>query len=163
MSILTIAEARALITTALDDTNLATVIEREEELAVWRCGPPGDGTTEISEAHEPEGRAIYLRLPIESVTSVTEDGTTVATTEYVIWPKDGRIKRTGQWRGLVEVTYVPQDTTALWKAVMVELVRLALEQTAMMREEVTQEYRYEAASWESARERLYRRLNYLSV
>jgi len=164
MTLLSVEQARTLITTALDDTALTAVIEREEAMVLQRIGVPGDGTTEVTEIHDVTGRTLFVRLPILSVTSVSEDGTPLPATDYVIWPDEGRIKRDGFWRGaVVTVTYVPQDTAARWQAVMVELVRLALEQTAMDREEVTQEYRYQASQWEAKRERLYRRLNFLSV
>ena len=168
MTTLTVTEARALITTALDDTALSAVIAREEAEATRRCGAPGDGTTTVVEQHEVTGRNIFTRLPILSVTSVTETpegGTaaTVAANQYTVWMSDGRIKRTGAWTGLVTVTYVPQDTRPHWRQVLIELTRLAIEQTAMKAENTAGEYSYQAPEWEATRERLYRRLNYLSV
>ena len=170
MSILTVAEARALLATALDDTALSAVIEREEAMVLERIGPPGDGLTAISETRDGTGRALYLRLPIASVTSVTEQpytssvATTVPASEYVVWAAEGRIKRhVAPFQGTVTITYVPQDTRDKWKSVLIELVRLALEQTAMRSENTAGEYSYTAPEWEAARERLYRRLNFVSV
>lgn len=166
MTIVSIDDVRAVITTVLDDVDLHGVIAREEAEAQRRFGAPGDGTTARTETIEACGADVFTSQPILSVTTVTERnlaGTaqTVAASRYYLWPGQGRITRTdGHWLPIVTVTYVPADVRERWRSVLIEIIRQALEQTAMRGESVAGEYSYQAPDWEAQRVRLYRRLKF---
>lgn len=169
MSLLTIAEARALITTALDDIQLQTVIDREEAEMVRRHGAHGDGTSTITIELEGGKTDLFLNRTIASVTSVRErtltgSYATVASTDYLSWITQGRVQRLNSaWRDIVEVVYAPGDDRSQRKQVLIELVRLALEQTAMRGENIAGEYSYTAGDWELKRSTLLRRLGFMPI
>jgi hypothetical protein len=168
MTLLTVAQVRAVVTTALDDTRLSEIIEREEAEAERRFGVPGDGTTSRTETLEACGADVFTAAPILTVSSVTERtlttaAQTVAASRYHVWHGQGRITKTdGVWLPIVTVTYVPADVRDRWRSVLIEIVRQALEQTAMRSENVADEYDYQAPEWEAQRVRLYRRLKFTS-
>jgi hypothetical protein len=63
--------------------------------------------------------------------------TTLTSTQYYAYPGQGRITRLSEgtrWGRSVVVTYVPADDRPLRTQVLIELVRQALEQTAMAAE-----------------------------
>lgn len=171
MTLLTVAQARMRITTDLDDTDLAAIIADEQAMLVARLGAVPDGATAITETHylDRAQQSVYLHRPVLSVTTVTEAaaiGETAATltaSQYTAISKQGRLIRLdagATWGAVVTVTYVPEDQSAKWRAVLIELVRLAIEQTAMQAESVAGEYSYTAPNWNEARARLYRRLQF---
>lgn len=168
-ALLTVADARRLITTALDDTDLAAIIADEEAELIRKCGAHGNGTVEVTDTLTGGGADLFLPRPFVSITSIAEQqsdfgtASTVATSAYLAWGAQGRIRRNGRWGASVSVTYVPIDDQARRRAVLTELVRLALEQTAMKSESVAGEYSYSAPDWEAARARLYRRLTFFEV
>lgn len=169
MSLLTIAEARALITTALDDIQLQAVIDREEAEVVRRLGAHGDGTSTITVELEGGSSDLFLNRTIASITSVrdrTATGTyeTVASANYMHWSTQGRLQRlNGTWKSVVEVVFAPVDDRSQRKQVIVELVRLALDQTAMKSESIAGEYSYSAGDWEVKRATLMRRLVFMPI
>lgn len=170
-SLLTVAEARRTITTALSDANLQSIIDQEESELVRRLGAHGDGVVSVTETHHGGGGAIFLRRAPASISSITETahgGSSVllTTDQWYLWP-GGQLARlplgSFAWGTIVAVTYVPEDDRARRKQVITELVRLTLEQTAMRSEGVAGEYNYQAPEWEQARARLYRRLSFMEV
>jgi hypothetical protein len=172
MSLVTVADVRRKVQTDLDDTDLADIITDEENEVVRRFGATGDGVATVTEVYDGGSTTnLFLRRPAVSVSGITTadkgGGTAlaVATTAYQVWGNEGRIEHLGGgWgAGIVTVTYVPIDDQARRRAVIVELVRLALEQTAMKSESVGGEYSYQAPDWETARAALYRRLSYMGM
>lgn len=174
MSLVTPNEVRALIQTDKADAELQAVIDREEAEVVRLCGPHYvDALTTVTVRVPGGGPSIYLPCRLGSIVSVTESplpgspGTVLAENEdYFAWAGQGRLERLPQgarWGSLVEVEYVPADDTEERKAVILELVRLALERTAMQQEDVAGEYSYRAPEWESERARLLRRLAFVRV
>jgi hypothetical protein len=169
MPLLSVADVRALVTTALDDTALSAVIVREEAIAVQRLGAPGDGTTERIEIVAGVVGTVFVALPILNVTAVAEQAaigaawTTVAAGQYEVDGDAGALHRAGNWAKRVRITYVPVDSRERWRGVLIEVIRLALEQTAMRSESVGGEYSYQAPEWEAQRVRLLQRLKYASA
>jgi hypothetical protein len=179
-SLVSVVEARDLIQTGLSDSRLQTIIDREEAEIIRRFGSHYDGATSIVETVRGEGKNIYLRRTIASVVSVSEVyylgalPVSLAATQYFVWPNEGRLERlpsavTGipawsgsgvQWGEQVTVTYLPQDDSARREQAIIELIRLALEQTAMKSESVGGEYTYQAPDWEQTRARIYRRVGF---
>lgn len=177
MSLVTVAEVRRKVRTALTNNDLQTIIDNEEADLVRRLGAHGDGASSVTEIARTEGRNVYLKRPIVSVSSVTEavypggTATTIGSANYYVWPNEGRIELypSGVWpadaprRRVVTVTYVPQDDRPLRRQVIIELVRIALEQTIMRSESVAGEFSYQAPDWDVARARQYRRLQFMEV
>jgi len=174
VSLVTPAEVRALVQTDKTDEQLQAIIDREEAEVVRLYGPHYvDEATTVTETIEGGTWSLCLRRRLSSVSSVTEkvligdDGTTLTENEdYFVWSGQGRLERLPQgasWGALVEVEYVPADDIDNRKAVIIELVRLALERTAMQQEDVAGEYSYKAPEWETERARLLRRLGFVRV
>lgn len=161
MSLLTLAEARALIKTSLTDPELQAVIGREEDEIIRLYGAHYvSGTTTVSETLEGGGASLFLRRPIFSVSSVTEDGAALASADYRLWGAQGRIERLPKgatWGEVITVVYVPQDDNGRRKAALIDLVRLAVEHTALKSESIAGEYSYTAPDWEAERAKLLRR------
>jgi hypothetical protein len=172
MSIVTTAEVRALVGSSLTDAQLQEIIDREEAELVSRFGANYDDAP-ITEEQPSDGKSVFLRRPIESVETVTEytslgsDGEVLATTTYHAWKAQGRLQRLPEgtrWGALVEVAYTPVDDTAKRKSVIIELVRLTVEQTALKSESVAGEYSYTAPdNWQAQRASVYRRLGFMEI
>lgn len=191
MALLTAAEAQARgVGVGLDPADLQAIIDAEAAELVRLFGPAyaGDETDPPSytETVQPRGESLYLRRAIAAVTSVTElrhigDPVPVVrpATDYYAWAAEGRIQRAPdslRWGRLCTVVYAPADDTTLRTAVLLELVRIATEQTAEAggSESVTapdgSSYRTTAATgsragaggWEAARARQYARMGWLS-
>ena len=171
MSLLTVDVARALLHTALDDVQLQTVIDREEQEIVERYGAHYvDVSTTIVETLPGGERNLYLRRGITSVSAVSEladigpaAATALVAGDYFVWGKEGMLTRLPEgtrWGDQVTVTYVPADDRSKRKEIIAELVRLALERTAMKAESVAGEYSYSAPDWEVARAQLLRRAGF---
>ncbi len=164
------ADVRALVATDIEDSDLLTIIEREEAMLVKACGAHEGPITETIVGG---GVSLFVSRPIASISSISErttltsDSTTLATTLYYPWASEGRIERmSSTWGALVSVTYTPVDDRPERKAVLIELVRIALERTAMQREDLRgarDGYSYTAPDWERARKRLYRRLGFMRI
>jgi hypothetical protein len=140
VSLLDTADARALITTALTDVDLETVIDREEAEMIRLFGPHGDGTiTTVETVEGKRRRDLLLSRPIASVTSVVEylmigdPAQTLTTAGYFVWPGQGRLTRlpTGTcWGAYAIVTYAPANDQALRQSVLIDLLRLTLTRRA---------------------------------
>jgi subtilisin family serine protease len=170
MALLSVAELRRTVQSDLDDAQLADLITEEEAELVRRFGAHGDGSATVSEVHRGGGCDLFLKRATITVTSVTEatslggTGTALIASSYYAWPGQGRLTRLPEgtaWARQVTVVYVPADDRSLRKAVITELVRLRLEQTALQAESVAGEYSYTAPpDWEAVRRRAYRRLTF---
>lgn len=169
MSLVTIAETRALVKTALTDSELQAVIDRAEADVTRLFGAHPDGSTAVTETLRGGEGNLYLRRRIASVTTVVETVGATATTltpgwteDYYAWGAAGYLERrspsttqtwlgTPTWGELVTVTYVPYDDRAERRAVIIDLVRLMLERTALKAESVAGEYSYTAPDdWEAS-------------
>ncbi len=170
MSFVSVAEVRDKIQTDLDDTRLLVIIANEEAALTARLGAPPDGATTVTEAiYNTDGGTLYLKRPVTSITSVHETITigdtasALVASDYYLIAARGQLVRLAsgvQWGQVATVVYVPGDSAALWKQVIIELIRISIQQTAMEQESVAQEYSYKAPDWNVARQRQYRRLEF---
>lgn len=165
MSLLTLSETRAQIQTSLTDAELQAVINREEDEIVRLYGASYSGSAgTVTETLEGGGAGLFLRRPLTTVASVTEDDAALAATDYRAWAQQGRLERLpkgARWGEVVAVVYVPYDDNLRRKSVLVDLVRLAVEKTALKSESIAGEYSYSAPEWEAERAQLLRRIGFL--
>jgi hypothetical protein len=168
-SLVTVANLRDLVQTSMSDVDLQTVIDREEAMLVQRCGAHyEDDSTRVTETLSGSKRNLYLRRKVTSIYRVTEDSIVLSQgdDDFRVWALEGRIERLPAgttWGSVVSVIYVPYDDNEQRRAVLIELVRLALERTAMRSESVAGEYSYQAPDWQRERARLYRSLNFRAI
>jgi len=134
MSLLTLAEARALISTSLGDVAFQGVIDREEAWLARRIGALSGARTQtfhvrVADADDP----LWLRRPTSAVT-VADNG--VATTAIRLL-RDGTVveKTTGSWTGPVAVTSTPNDAEEV-RRVIVELIRIGVSASAYAAETI---------------------------
>ena len=126
---LTVAEARALITTSLTDAELEDVIAREEAWLARRIGPL-DG--ERIETFAPvSGEALLLQRPASAVD--VEDDSGAVTVALRGWSDVFPAVAGAAWSGPVEVTYTPSDEAEVTRA-LVTLVRLTVSERAFASE-----------------------------
>jgi hypothetical protein len=180
-SLLTPAEAQALgagfgLTTA----EVQAVIDREEAEIIRRYGAHYVIATPISETVTGGGPSLYLKRAIGSVSSVNEYaylGDTAAlltAADYYVWGDEGRITRLPEhqrWARVVAVSYVPVDDSNLRKMVLIELVRIATEQSTSASGGSVSGFSFSmsgsagdatGAGWHAQREAQYARLGWLS-
>jgi hypothetical protein len=169
MSLVTVAEVRAMVTTGILDTPLQAIIDREEAIMVQRCGAHyADTSTRITETVRGGYPLLHVAQKITSVYRVTEDGTVLSQTDedFRVWELEGMLERLpagSVWGSVVAVIYVPYNDNERRKAVLIELVRLALDRMAMQSENVAGEYSFTAPDWEYERARLFRQLNFRAI
>jgi hypothetical protein len=169
MSLVTIAEVRAMVTTGVQDTALQAIIDREDAVMVQRCGAHFvDTSTRITETLHGGYALLHLSQKVTSVYRVTEDGTVLSQTagDFRVWEMEGTLERLpagAVWGAVVAVIYVPYNDNDRRKAVLIELVRLALDRMAMVSESVAGEYSYHSPDWEYERARLFRQLNFRAI
>lgn len=155
MSLLTIATARAVITTSLTDAALQDVIDREEAWLARRIGPLEGERTETFPLAGYRRRQYEVRLkrPTDAanLSEVTDYGEVVTNVELV---HDGwRVARTlgsSYFIGPVTVEYTPNDELEVIR-VLIELVRLVTvvasgDVTPGMQSETLGDYQYTLGS-----------------
>lgn len=143
-ALVTAAEAKARgVGLDLADADLQELLDREEAEIVRRFGPnyPGPQTDEAY-PRERFGRNLYLTRAATSVTSITEyvsigdtAPTTRASTDYYLWPGEGRIEAAYGAQGFgarCTVVYVPIDDTDLRREVILDLVRAATDAASLV-------------------------------
>jgi uncharacterized protein (UPF0264 family) len=169
MSLVTVAEVRVLVNTSLTDQQLQAAIDREEAIMVERCGAHYVNTNTRNEETLRGGYAqVFLKQKVTSIFRVTEDGTVLSQTDgdFRLWPLEGCLERLpagAAWGTVVAVLYVPYDDNERRKAVLIEMVRTALERTALASESVAGEYSYHAPDFEYERARLLRSINFRAI
>lgn len=166
-SLLSPAEARVLINTSLSDSNLQTVIDRVEAQITEKIGEPqADGyMVQVVKTLRGEGSFLFMPTEIYAVVSIVEDETTLDTDQYQTWA-GGVIERlpSGSWGDRIVVTYKPADDRLKRKQVIIDLVRLVLERTALKQESVAGEYSYTAPSdWDAEFHKAMKRLTFQAV
>lgn len=166
-SLVSPADVDALVKTSLDDDDLQKVIDRvEAEIASKVCAVQDEGgTVEVILTLNGEGTLLFLPVEIASVTSIVEDDSTLLSGDYRLWA-GGQIERLPEdavWGDRCVVTFKPEDDRSLRTQVIIELVRLDLERTAMLSENVAGEYSYNAPNWEAARNKQIKRLMFQAV
>ena len=148
MSLVTVAEARALVNTGLSDGDLQVVIDRIEADITAKVGAPQTDAyaTEVVKTMRGEGDNLFMPTEIYSVVSIVEDTATLTADQYQTWG-GGVIERlpmgTG-WGDRVVVTYKPADDRSVREGVIIDLLRLTLNRSAMKSESIAGEYSYTA-------------------
>jgi hypothetical protein len=126
MSLLTVATARAVITTSLSDDALQDVIDREEAWLARRIGPlTGERTQTFPLAgYRRRQYEVRLQRPTDTATETTDYGEVVTNVELTHngW-RVSRTLGTSYFIGPVSITYTPNDELEVI-AVLIELVRL---------------------------------------
>jgi hypothetical protein len=169
VNLLTVDEARALVSTGMSDSDLLSVIEREEAWLVRAYGPHYTALLSVTETVAGRRmRNLYLRRPIATVTSVTADGTLIDSDQYRLWGDEGRIERLpygSVWgEEQIVVVYGPQDDNALRKSALIDLLRLTLSRSGLKSESVAGEYSYTAfENTDEERARVMRRLGFVKA
>jgi hypothetical protein len=167
-SLVSPANVKALINTAVSDDNLQEVIDRIEAQIVQKIGLPQDNnyTVEITKTlRGGEGDSLFLPTDIYSVTSIVEDDVTLEADEYRMWGA-GVIERLSStnWGSVCVVNYKPADDRPKRKQVIIDLVRLTIERTAMKSESIGGEYSYTATDdWDVEFRKAMKRLMFKAV
>ena len=167
-SLLTIAECRALVKTAVSDANLQVVIDRIEAQITKKIGAAQDdtGVITVTETLKGGGNHLFLRVPISAVVSITEDGNLVDPSDYQIWDVSGMVEHLPEfsdWGSVCVVIYKPADMRDERKQATVDLVRLVIERTAMSSESIAGDYSFTAPDWDAAFRKVMRKLYFAEV
>ncbi len=168
-SLVSPADVKALINTSLSDANLQVVIDGVEAQIIEKIGEPqSDGyTTQIVKTMRGEGCGdLFMPTEIYAVVSIVEDETTLDVDQYQTWA-GGVIERLpldATWGKRVVVTYKPADDRLKRKQVIIDLVRLVIERTALKQESVAGEYSYTAPSdWDAEFRKAMKKLMFQAV
>jgi hypothetical protein len=169
MSLVTVSEVRASVATGVSDPQLQAIIDREEAIIVERCGAHYvDTSMRNTETLRGGYTLLHVAQKITSVYRVTEDSVVLSQSngDFRVWEREGALERLpvgSTWGEVISVLYVPYNDNERRKSVLIELVRLALERTAMASESVAGEYSYHAPDWERERSRLLRSLSFRAI
>ena len=175
MSLVIPAEVTALVKTSLTAAQLQPVIDRIEAEIIRLYGAHYvNSTTTVSETLRGGMKNLYLRRRGGSLSSVSEtrlptstgEALTEADGDFVLWAGEGRLERLDPgaiWGYSVTVSYVPADDNHQRREVIIDLVRLEIERSAMKSESIAGEYSYTAPEWEAARGEILRRLGFPQI
>jgi hypothetical protein len=168
MSLVSTAEVRALVNTSLSELNLQAVIDRIEAQVTNRVGAPQvDGmTTTITKTFRGEGFYLFAPTEIFAVVSIAEDGNMLTNTEYQTWAGGviERLPHESYWGDRMTVVYKPADDRLIRTQVIIDLVRLTIERTAMKAESIAGEYSYTAPdNWDAEFRSAMRRLMFKAI
>jgi hypothetical protein len=118
----TLADLRKHVETELDDAALSVIVNAEEAAIEQRAGPVATATE-----YFPGGvGTLWLSRAPSAITTVTVDGVELDAARYALVGRSALRSLAGLWGRDVTVTYVPEDTTAQRRLVLVQLVKLAL-------------------------------------
>jgi hypothetical protein len=167
-SLVTTTQLRALVNTSLSELHLQDVIDRVETQISERIGDPQTDAmaTSVTKTMPGEGYFLYMPTEIHSVVSIVDDGNALTSAEYQTWG-GGVIERLpchSYWGDRVVVTYKPVDDRAKRRQVIIDLVRLVLERTALKSESIAGEYSYTAPeNWDAEFRKAMRRLMFKAI
>jgi len=148
------ANVKAIVNTAMSDVNLQTVIDRVESQVNARIGVPQTDAyaTEVVKTMRGEGFYLFTPTEIYSVVSIVEDGNALTSDQYQTWAGGviERLPEESYWGDRCVVTYKPADDRLKRAQVIIDLVRLVIERTAMKSENIAGEYSYTAPdNWDA--------------
>lgn len=167
-SLVSPADVKALINTSMSDANLQTVIDRVEAQITQRIGAPQTDAmaTTFTKTFRGEGSYLFMPTEIYSVVSISEDGSALTSDEYETWG-GGVIERVPEgsfWGDRMTVVYKPVDDRLERKQVVIDLVRLVIERTAMKSENIAGEYSYSAPeNWDLEFRRAMKKLLFQTI
>jgi hypothetical protein len=140
-------EARALITTSLEDDDLTDVITREEAWLARRIGPLEGSRVELFAPTDGDEKLLLARPAL----TVLVDDDSGAVTDYDLRGWGDVVRTAGSWSGEVTVTYTPSDDDEV-RRVLISLVRLTLGERAFTAE-AAQGYSYSASQLDQRQQR----------
>lgn len=164
MSLVTVEQVKLLVGSNLPDEVLQDVIDRVEAEVVRMYGAHYSGSLELTETLEGGEYRLFVRRPISTLTSVVEnDEALTVDDDFKLEAEQGNLLRlplgsTWGWETIVK--YKPVDDSDQRREVILDLVRVTLERTAMRRESEQGVYSYEAPDWEAERATILRRLRW---
>ena len=167
-SLVSPADVQALINTSMSDANLQAVIDRVEAQITAKIGAPQTDAyaTTVVKTMRGEGTNLFAPTEIHEVVSILEDGTTLDADQYQTWA-GGVIERLpldSNWGDRCVVTYKPLDDRPKRAEVIIDLVRLVIERTAMKSESIAGEYSYTAPDdWNAEFRKAMKRLTFQAV
>ena len=168
-SLVSPANIKAQVNTSMSDDNLQAVIDRVEAQIKERIGAPwtdDDTPSQIVKTMRGEGVSLFLPTEIHTVVSIVEDGLTLESDQYLVWG-GGVIERlpiNSVWGDRCEVTYQPVDDRLKRTQVIIDLVRIVLERTALKSENVAGEYSFTAPdNWNKEFNRTMKRLMFQAL
>lgn len=168
-SLVSPANVKALVNTALSDPNLQLVIDRVEAQVTQKIGAPwtDDSTpAQIVKTYRGEGPYLFTPTEIHSVVSIVEDGSTLTTDDYRTWAGGviDRLPEGTSWGDRCVLTYQPVDDRKVRTQVIIDLVRLVIERTAMKSESIAGEYSYTAPdNWDAEFRKTMKRLMFKAI
>jgi len=168
MSLVSTAEVKALVNTGMSDADLQLVIDRVEAEITELIGAPQTDAyaTQVVKTKRGEGQSLFMPAEIYSVVSIVEDDVTLDPEEYRTW-SGGVIERLPigtSWGDRCVATYKPADDRAKRKSVIIDLVRLELNQTGLKSESIAGEYSYTAfENWDVEFRKAMKRLMFQAV
>lgn len=164
------ANAKKQINTAMADADVQAIIDRVEAQITARIGAPwtDDNTpSTVVKTLRGDGMSLFLPTGIYEVTSIVEDGATLAASDYRVWGNGGVIERlpvNSVWGTVCVVTYKPMDDRFKRIPVIIDLLRLTLERTAMKSENIAGEYSYTAPdNWDAEFRKAMKRLVFKAI
>jgi hypothetical protein len=167
-SLVSPANVKALINTALSDTDLQTVIDRVEAQITARIGAPQTDAmaTTLTKTFRGEGFYLFMPTEISSIVSISEDGSALTSDQYQTWG-GGVIERMPDesfWGDRMTVVYKPADDRLTRTQVIIDLVRLVIERTALQSENIAGEYSYTAPeNWDAEFRKAMKRLLFKAI
>lgn len=156
------------INTGMSDVNLQTVIDRVEAQVNEKIGAPQTDAyaTSLVKTVRGEGASLFMPTEIYSVTSIVEDDNSLTSDQYQTWG-GGVVERLPigtNWGSRCVVTYKPADDRLKRTQVIVDLVRLTIERTAMKAENIAGEYSFTAPeNWDKEFRRAMKRLMFQAL
>jgi len=140
MTVVSVADVRALVDTDLSDADLETVIAREEAALARVIGPLDGPRTQTfyPDAHpETFSLPLILARPTDAVT-LSDNGQALASGDYRLHPNGLVIERMPgwtYWHGPMAATYTPNDLLEVQR-VLIELTRLTVTETGYLSETI---------------------------
>jgi hypothetical protein len=122
--VLTVAELRQHVVTDLPDEALQRIIDANDALIRRYAGEhPPITLTETYEVWPPATRLVVER-PIDSVSTIVNDGVTMSPTDYRAVGRIIYAKNWGVFRNTVEVTYTPRNDIVQRRLILVQMCLL---------------------------------------
>jgi hypothetical protein len=167
-SLVSPADVKKLVKTAMSDDDLQEVIDRVEAQIVQKIGIPQDDdhTVQVMKTLHGGTDSLFLPTEIHSIVSIVEDDVEVETDEYRVWGAGviEHLPLNSNWGSVCVVTYKPADDRPKRKQVIIDLVRLVIERTAMKSENIAGEYSYTAPdNWDAEFRKSMRKLMFQAV
>ena len=170
-TLLTIADVRTHVETDLTDPALTRLNDDADATVIERFGPLDTDTEQffVNSGDYPNGRDKFINLSRKpaNVTSITEQffdnaATVLSADDYELVGSQLRRLDTGTnpgtvWGHVVNVVFVPYDTTKTRKVVIIDLIKLEVEYRGLS-SEAAGDYKMSAPKYHDEKEAILKRL-----